>query len=213
LPGEEDEQRTQLFRTAGRIAALLRESRYDEAFLLFRRLLQEHPSEPFLHYAYGTALLALSEFDEAAMQMHAEIPVSPRSELPFVRLASIALKEHKAEDAIPLARQALGLSVQSAEAHYLLGRASLEVGDDATALRELEIAAKLSPGSPEVHFNLAKAYSRAKMTEAAAKERATFARLNELSDIEKNQSGNQIYAGPHDSNDVSHPSSSNPKPN
>jgi tetratricopeptide (TPR) repeat protein len=155
-------------------------------------------------------LLALSEFEEAAAQMHAEIAVSPRSELPYVRLASIALKEHKAADAIPFARQALILSAQSAEAHYLLGRASLEVGDDATALHELEIAAKLSPGSPEVHFNLAKAYSRARMTDAAAKERATFARLNELSDMEKNRSGSQIYAGPHDPNDVSHPSNPNP---
>jgi Flp pilus assembly protein TadD len=200
-------------RTAGKIAALLRDSRYDDAFSLFKRLLLEHPSEPFLHYAYGTALLALSEFEEAAAQMRAEISVSPHSELPYVRLASIALKEHKAADAIPFARKALTLSAQSAEAHYLLGRASLEVGDDATALHELEIAAKLSPGSPEVHFNLAKAYARAKMPEAAATERATFARLNELSDLEKNRSGNQIYAGPHDPNDVSHPANPNtPKP-
>jgi tetratricopeptide (TPR) repeat protein len=205
LPGQGEGRPNQLVITAGKTAALLRDSRYDEAFAMFKRLLQQYPSEPFLHYAYGTALLALSEFDEAAMQMRAEISISPNSELPYVRLASIDLREHKAADAIPFARRALSLSPQSAEAHYLLGRASLEVGDDATALSELEIATKLSPDSPEVHFNLAKAYSRAKMPDAATKERAAFARLNELSQAEKSRSGNQMYSGPHDPNNVSQP--------
>jgi predicted Zn-dependent protease len=214
LPQPTNEHHAQLMRTAGKIAALLQDSRYDEAFPLFKRLLDEHPSEPFLHYAYGSALLALSEFDEASAQMRAEMSVSPQSELPYIRLASIALKQHKAADAIPYSKRALLLSPQSAEAHYLLGRASMEVGDDTSAVHELEIAANLSPTSPEVHFNLAKAYSRAKMPEAAEKERATFARLNELSDMEKNRSGSQIYTGPHDANDVSTPSNpGTPKPN
>jgi predicted Zn-dependent protease len=212
LPRQENRQQIrqenpqhQLFSSAGKIAALLQESRYDDAFPMFKSLLQQFPAEPFLHYAYGTALLALSEFEEAAAQMHAEIAISPKSELPYVSLASIKVREHKAAEAIPFAQRALSLSPQSAEAHYLLGRASLETGDDATAVRELEIAAKLSPGSPEVHFNLAKAYARAQRTEEATRERATFARLNELAQVQKNQKGNQVYSGPHDTNMVSQP--------
>jgi tetratricopeptide (TPR) repeat protein len=206
LPQQENQKQAQLVTTAGEIAALLQDSRYDAAFPMFKSLLQQYPSVPFLHYAYGTALLALSQFDEAATQMQAEISISPRSELPYIRLASIRLREDRPADAIPFARQALALSPQSAEAHYLLGRASLENGDDATALHELEVAARLSPDSPEVHFNLAKAYSRAKMPEAAAKERADFVRLNQISENQKSQSGNQMYAGPHDTVNVNHPS-------
>ena len=206
LPGQQDAHQNQLIRSAGKIAALLQDSRYDQAFALFKPLLQQFPSEPFLHYAYGTALMALSEFDEAAAQMQAEISISPNSQLPFLRLASIHLRKHEAATAIPFARKALALSPQSAEAHYLLGRASLEVGDDATALSELEIATKLSPGSPEAHFNLAKAYSRANMPDAAAKERAAFARLNELTQIQKSQAPNQMYTGPHDPGTVTQPS-------
>jgi tetratricopeptide (TPR) repeat protein len=204
FPGQEQQQH-QLISKAGRIAALLQESRYDEAFPLFKSLLQQFPSEPFLHYAYGTALLALSEFEEAAAQMKAEIEISPKSELPYVSLASIKVREHKPAEAIPFAQRALILSPQSAEAHYLLGRASLETGDDATAVRELEIAAKLSPGSPEVHFNLAKVYARVHRTEEAIQERATFVRLNELAQEQKNLKGTQVYAGPHDTNMVSQP--------
>ncbi len=209
FPGQEKQQ-PQLIRSAGKIAALLQESRYDEAFPMFKSLLQQFPADPFLHYAYGTALLALSEFEEAAAQMHAEIVISPKSELPYLSLASIKVREHKPADAVPFAKRALVLSPQSAEAHYLLGRASLEMGDDATAIRELEIAARLSPGSPEVHFNLAKAYTRAQRTEEATRERNTFVQLNGLAQAQKNQKGNEIYAGPHDTNMVSQPTAPTP---
>jgi tetratricopeptide (TPR) repeat protein len=187
---------------AGKIAVLLRQSHYDEAFAEFKPLLAMYPSTPFLHYAYGTALLALSEFDEARTQMLAEVAISPGSELPCVRLASIALRQHNSADAIAWSKRALKLAANSAEAHYLLGRASLEAGDEQTALRELEIASKLSPNSPEVHFNLAKAYARANMPEKAQRERATFSELNEIAESQRSRDGSQIYAGPHDTGEV-----------
>ena len=165
--------------TAGHIARLLQESNYGEAFPQFKLLLHEYPAEPFLHYAYGTALIAMSEFDQAAAQMQAEAAISPTSELPCLRLASIALRQHDAAAAIKWSERALALAPGSVDAHYLLGRASLEAGDLPTAMRELEIASKLSPASPEIHFNLAKAYARAKMPEKAQHERDVFSELNE----------------------------------
>ena len=192
----------ELVRSAGDIAALLENSRYDEAFPLFKSLLEKYPRAPFLHYSYGTALLALSQFDQSALQMRLEIAVSPANPLPYLRLASIALRQHAPTDAVDPARKALALAPNSPEAHYLLGRALFESGDDAVALHELEIAGKLSPASPEVHFNLARAYARAKMPDAAATERATFARLNSISEQQRSRSGNQVYAGPHDTGDT-----------
>jgi tetratricopeptide (TPR) repeat protein len=202
IPGQAKQQEAGLVSAAGKIASLLRNSQYDAAFPQFQQLLKQNPSAPFLHYAYGTALLAVSEFDEAAAQMRAEIAISPKSELPCIRLASIALRQHNFTDAITWSRRAVLLSANSAEAHYLLGRASLESGDDATALRELEVASRLSPASPEVHFNLAKAFARAKMPEQAERERATFSQLNGIAESQRSQHGSQIYAGPRDARDV-----------
>jgi tetratricopeptide (TPR) repeat protein len=202
IPGQGKQQDAALVSTAGKIASLLRNSEYDAAFPQFQRLLKENPSTPFLHYAYGTALLAVSKFDEASAQMQAERAISPASELPCIRLASIALRQHNFTDAITWSRRALLLSANSAEGHYLLGRASLESGDDATALRELEDASRLSPASPEIHFNLAKAYARAKMPEKAEQERATFSQLNEMAEDQRSRHGAQIYAGPRDAVDV-----------
>ncbi len=194
---------------AGRIAVLLRQSKYDDAFALLKPLLAEYPSTPFLHYAYGTALLALSQYDEAAAQMLRERAISPLSELPCVRLASIALRQHHAADALAWSRRALALNTKSVEAHYLLGRASLEAGDDATALSELQAASKLSPASPEIHFNLAKAYARARMLEQAEQERRTFAELSALAEAQRDTIGG-VYTGPRDAGEMTSPPPSNP---
>ncbi len=201
-PAQLSSAEKELLRPAGKIVVLLEESRYDEAFPLFKSLLEKYPRTPFLHYSYGTALLALSQFDQSALQMRAEIAISPANQLPYLRLASIALRQHAPAEAVDPARKALALAPNSPEAHYLLGRALLESGDDAAALHELEIAGKLSPGSPEVHFNLARAYTRAKMPDAAATERSTFARLNSISEQQRRDTGSQIYAGPHDAGDT-----------
>jgi tetratricopeptide (TPR) repeat protein len=201
-----------LINTGGKIAALLGDSKYDEAFALFKPLVAQYPSTPFVHYAYGTALMALSEFDEAAAQMKAEASISPTSDLPWLSLASIALRQHRPADALAPATKALTLSPNSPDAHYLLGRAALETGDDAKAVLELQQAAKLDPDSPEIHFNLARAYSRAKMTDAAAAERATFVRLNALAESEKSQNGSQIYTGPRNANLAVTPVAPEPSP-
>ena len=124
-------------------------------------------------------MIALSEFEPAAAQMQAERTLSPRSELPCVSLASIALRQSDPAPAVKWAQCALDLNHDSVDAHYLLGRASLEAGDVNTAIRELEIASNLSPESPEIHFNLARAYARAKMPDKAQRERETFSRLND----------------------------------
>ncbi|MGD0832769.1 MAG: tetratricopeptide repeat protein [Terracidiphilus sp.] len=168
-----------LIPAAGQIAELLEKSDYDKAFPQFKTLLEKYPLAPFLHYAYGTALVALSNFDQAAAQMQAETVISPRSELPCASLASIALRQHDAPTALTWAQKALAIAPDSVDAHYLLGRASLESGDLGAAIRELELAAKLSPASPEIHFNLAKAYARNKQPEKAQQERDIFSALNQ----------------------------------
>ena len=170
---------SELVSAAGSVAVLLEQSKYDQAFPQFRILLDRYPNAPFLHYAYGTALIALSEFDKASAQMQAERTISPRSELPCVSLASIALRQSNLAPAVRWAQCALDLNHDSIDAHYLLGRASLEMNDVDTAIRELQIASNLSPQSPEIHFNLARAYAKAKMPDKAQREREIFSRLNE----------------------------------
>ncbi len=194
LPGDTVEP---LMIRAGRIQEMLLDSRYDEALPAFDALIAEHPDTAYLHYAYGSALMALSEFDKASGQMLAEERISPRSPLPYEALASIALREHRASDALEPARRAIALLPAAAEPHYLLGRALLESHMDlSTAVGELERAAALDPNSPEIHFSLAKAYARSSDPDRAAKERAIFVRLNDQAEAQKNGEPPQVYSGP-----------------
>ena len=197
LPGQLDPSEISLVQSAGEIAALLQNSKYDQAYPKFQVLLKEYPAVPFLHYAYGTALAALSQFDQAEVQLRAELQISPRSELPYVSLASVALKRYRPTEALPSAQRAVQLAPDSAESHYVLGRAYLELGRDEQAVHELESASKRAPGMPEVHFNLAKAYAKAKLPEKAEQERAIFTRLNALAEQRRSRSGNQAYGGSH----------------
>jgi tetratricopeptide (TPR) repeat protein len=218
LPEQIEPSKIALVQSAGEIAALLQNSKYDQAYPKFQILLKEYPSVPFLHYAYGTALAALSKFDEAEIQLRAELKISPQSELPYISLASVALKRYRPAEALVAAQRAVQLAPDSAESHYVLGRAYLALGQaeyaqdehaqdehardqhaqDEQAVNELELASKLAPGSPEVHFNLAKAYAKAKLPEKAEQERSIFARLNALAEWRRGHSGNQSYSGSQD---------------
>jgi predicted Zn-dependent protease len=198
LPDEVDAARRPLVEQAGDAAQLLLASKYDQAFPKLQKLMEQYPTTPFLHYADGTALDSLSQYDEAKAQMRAEIRISPDSALPWTRLASIALRQRLPDEALPAAQNAVRLAPDSADAHYVLGRAWADSGDAGKAIPELERASQLSLDSPEIHFALAKAYAKVNQPEKASEERATFARLNALAEQQRAQHGGQAYQGAHD---------------
>ena len=61
--------------------------------------------------------------------------------------------------------------------NYLLGLLSLETGDLALAIAELETAARMLPDNAQFQFALGNAYARAGRAEDAARARAAFMRL------------------------------------
>ncbi len=196
LPSELDPAQRPLVAAAGQVASLLLASKYDDAFPLFQKLLAQYPRTPWLHYAYGTALESLSQYDEARTQFVEETKLSPQSALPWTRLASISLRQHQPQAALAAATTAVQLEPASADAHYVLGRALLEAGDVPQSITELEKAVSLAPNSPEPHFALARACARAGRNEQAAQERETFARLNALAEQQRAAHGSQAYQGP-----------------
>ena len=202
LPEELEPGDRPLVVAAGEIYLLLEQSKYDQAFPTLETLIKQNPATPFLHYAYGVALASLSEYPEAEAQFREEARLSPESELPHVRLASLALRSRRSAGAVAPAKRAIALAPNSAEAHYTLGRAYLDLNQIDGAVSELEAASKLEAGSPEIHFSLARAYARAKQPAKADEERATFSRLNALVEKQKSLRGNQSYGGSHDPSDA-----------
>ena len=180
LPDDLSKQQHDLAQSAGSIVELLLASRYADAFPAFQRLIAQYPSTPWLRYAYGDALDSLSQYDEAKAQMQAELKISPNSPQPWIRIASIDVRQHLPGEAIQAAQTAVNLTPDSAEAHYELGRACLEKGDVQKAIAELEKANEIKPDNPEIHFVLARAYTKANQPEKAEAERAAFMQLKEM---------------------------------
>ena len=56
----------------------------------------------------------------------------------------------------------------------------------------------MMPNSPEIHFHLARAYSKAKQPEKAEQERETFARLNAIAEHQRSTRGSQAYGASHE---------------
>jgi len=190
LPDEIATQQRALIDSSGEVAIMLRASKYDAAFPKLQQLIRDNPSTPFLHHAFATGLASLSQYDEAIAQLREEMRISRRSELPYVLLASIALRKRDAAGALQPAMRAVQLAPHSAKTHYVLGRAYLELGQEEKAVAELEAANRINPASPEVHFSLAKAYAKSKQQDKAEKEREEFVRLNALAEKERGSAGN-----------------------
>ncbi|MGH9588030.1 MAG: tetratricopeptide repeat protein [Acidobacteriaceae bacterium] len=180
LPDRLSPNQRSLAQSCGAIVEMLFVSRYSEAFPAFQKLIAENPTTPWLHYAYGDALDSLSRYDDAKAQMNDELKLSPHSALPWIRLASISLRQHLPADALRQAQTAVAVGPRSAEAHYQLGRAWLESGDAYGSIAELEKANALKPNTPEIHFALARAYAKDHQPQKAAAERATFIQLKSM---------------------------------
>lgn len=195
LPDQVDHSKDELVRSAGEIAELLEESKYDAAYPKLQDLLRRYPATPYLHYVYGTALASFSRYDEAEAQFREELKISRKSELPLIGLASVLLQARRGAEALPFARKAAEMSPDSANAHYLCGRALLETDAAEAAIAELIKAKELSPRSPEVHFALARAYAKAGQPERAQEERATFVRLKNEAEEQRKTQGEPSVGG------------------
>jgi len=94
------------------------------------------------------------------------------------KISSI-LKRDQYNDALPLAEKAAQLAPKLYAARNVLGRVLLELGQVDRSIKELEEGVKLAPSSPEMHFALARAYTRAGRKDDAAREREIFKSLQD----------------------------------
>lgn len=153
----------------------------EEVMAQFEELIRDYPATPSVHYTYATFLL-VNDADKGLEELKKEIEVSPGHLPAQISLAFEYLRRGEPELARPHAEKAVALAPRNFAARACLGRVLME-GDEKNlpaAIRELETAVKLAPDSPQVHFSLAAAYSKAGRKQDAARERAEFARLRKL---------------------------------
>jgi tetratricopeptide (TPR) repeat protein len=135
-----------------------------------------------MYYLYGSFLL-FSDVEEGLAQLKKELEISPAHVPALVTLASEYLRAEDYHGGLPFAEKAVEIDQQSFPAHAVLGRILAEGNLDAPrGIKELELARRLAPTSPQVHMALASAYSKAGRKEEATREREEFLKLRKIAD-------------------------------
>jgi len=177
LPSEVPQERRELVRLAGRAGYLHLSLHAEEAGKAYDALVAAHPNEPWVHYAHAVFLLR-SDSERALAELRRELEVKPDNVMAHLEIAFELILRGENSAARPFAERAAALAPGLFAARNAKGRVLVELGELETGILELEEAVRLAPESPEVHFALARAYSKAGRAEDAARERDTFARLD-----------------------------------
>lgn len=185
LPNEIPPDKRELVLVSGRAGFNMAARRVDEARAAFDILLARYPDAPNVHYAFGVFLLN-QDADAALKEFRRELEISPLHQPAMVQMAFEYLKRDEYSTALPLAEKAVQLAPKMFPARNVLGRVLLELGQVDRAIKELEEGVRLAPASPEMHFALARAYTRSGRKADAAREREVFKRLQEQYNAKRN---------------------------
>ena len=181
LPSEIPAEKVALIWRAGHAQALIALQDRVEAGTEIKQLVSSYSAEPGVHYFYGVYLLK-EDPPSAIEEFRREIGVSPKHAAARIQLALEFLGSADYKQGLKYAQEAVVLAPDNFVAHVACGKLWLELGNGDHAIRELQTAVRLSPGSPDAHFALSRALSTAGRKREAAHERAEFERLKALSD-------------------------------
>ena len=176
LPGEIPADRRDLIRRAGEAAMAYASHDENRAAVLLKALTVDYPKEPGVHFLYGD-LLMKQKPEEGIQEMRRELEITPDHVAARIELASELVREGKAEDALPLAREAVDLDAGAFDAHLTLGQALVANGDFDAGIREMETARDVAPRVSRVRWALARAYFEAGRKADGDREAAEMERL------------------------------------
>ncbi len=179
LPSEYPPAKRELVLLAGRAAYQMADRQAENADRLFQELVSRYPDESNVQYAYGVFLLG-SDPERALQYFQRELMKNPVHVPSLLQIALEYLRQGKPADALPLAERAAKRAPDFFTSRKALGRALLETGDIARAIRELELGVQLAPADREMHFSLSRAYARAGRKEDAKRAQLEFLRLDRI---------------------------------
>ena len=147
------------------------------------RLESHYGTKPEVHYSRGTLYSFEGKKAEAEREYREELKISPDHVPCLDALTGFDLEKSDLDEAGALARRAVVVDPNDAEAHHLLGRVFLAQGDLRASASELEKAKQLAPDSPEVRSHLAMVYMKLGRTQEAKAESVAFLTLKNKEDV------------------------------
>ena len=144
---------------AGRAGYAMAARHVDAARTALDELVARYPKTPHAHYARGVFFLT-EDSERALEEFRRELAISPSHVPARLQIAFEYLKRGEPARALPIAIETVKLAPDHFAACLALGQVLLEMNDIERAIPQLEKAATLAPGSPQVHFMLARVHTR-----------------------------------------------------
>jgi tetratricopeptide (TPR) repeat protein len=179
LPSEVPESRRALVFKLGDAMSAAMEQDVKAALEKFETLVKEYPAEPNVHFRFG-GFLTMQYPDRGVEEIQTALRLDPSHVPALVGLTIVYLKRDELKLAREYAQRAVQAGPLDFSTHLAYGKVLLAMDDPAKARAELEQATKLSPETPEAHFNLASAYTRLGRKPDAQREQEEFKRLTKL---------------------------------
>jgi tetratricopeptide (TPR) repeat protein len=170
LPRDLKADKQDLFMAAGNAALLFLSGDETGAQREFQELFQRFPTTANAHYLYGS-LLYPTDPDQAFTEFRRELEIAPSNAAAQLMVAWDSLMRNDFPTALAYAEKAESEEPASSVAQLVLGRALVETGDLKDGIGLLEKELQLEPENLEIHFALAKAYSKSGRKEDARRER------------------------------------------
>jgi tetratricopeptide (TPR) repeat protein len=148
------------------------QGKWDEAAAQYKKILEENPQAPGIHYRLGRLFLAKSPPDEAGanQEFERELKINPENASAEFMLGEAARQAGQWDAAIARFSKASKLDEGFVEAYLALGMSLTSAGKFPEAISPLEKYVRLQPGDPAGHYQLATAYARAGRKQDAERE-------------------------------------------
>jgi tetratricopeptide (TPR) repeat protein len=151
------------------------QGKWDEAEKDYRKILEQNPSYPGIHFRLARLLLSkpnpTPDFaEQAKKELQAELAIDPSNAGAEYVLGELARQAQDLPGAEQHFLKATQLESNFADAWLGLGMSLLAEKKYAEAVAPLEKAVKMQPGNPAAHYSLATAYSRTGRKEDANRE-------------------------------------------
>ncbi len=116
------------------------------------------PSVERWHYLLGTLYQLDNRLELAATSLQETLRLAPGDGAAVMRLAEIALRQERADEAQGLLARAVGSPGFEAAARFGLGRLAAKRGDARAAVEQFARALELQPGADVLHYHLGQGY-------------------------------------------------------
>jgi len=140
------------------------QGRWDDAAAQYRKILQQNPNQPGIHYQLGRILLSKpmdpTVTAEAIKEFEAELKINPISPSAEFMLGDLAWRNQKTDEAIDHFTRATQFDAGLAEAYLGLGMALNAAGKYSDAIVPLKKYTEMDPSDPAGFYQLATAYAR-----------------------------------------------------